>query len=91
MNTTNLFTVFATLMLATGQLYAANNSFPIHQELEKHLHDFLITYNFGKRLKSLKGKTPWQFIQQLWEKELQKFHVNANPFIMGLNTSSVLF
>jgi len=33
-----------------------------HEQLSKHLQDYLEAYNYGKRLKSLNGKTPWQFI-----------------------------
>jgi hypothetical protein len=33
-----------------------------HEQLESHLRDFLTAYNFAKRLKTLKGKTPWQII-----------------------------
>jgi transposase-like protein len=41
---------------------ATTNTFTYasHQELKEHLHDYLMAYNFAKRLKSLKGKTPWQ-------------------------------
>ena len=33
-----------------------------HDELKQHLHAYLMAYNFAKRLKAIKGKTPWQFI-----------------------------
>ena len=33
-----------------------------HEQLERHLDDFVSAYNFGRRLKSLKGLTPYEFI-----------------------------
>lgn len=33
-----------------------------HDELKQHLHAYLMAYNFAKRLKAIKGQTPWQFI-----------------------------
>ncbi|MFK4529292.1 hypothetical protein ABIF90_007273 [Bradyrhizobium japonicum] len=33
-----------------------------HSELRSHLSDFVNTYNFAKRLKTLKGLTPYEFI-----------------------------
>ena len=57
-----------------------------HEELKQHLHDFLMAYNFAKRLKSLKGKTPWQFIQHQWTIHPEYFITNPNCFIVGLNT-----
>lgn len=37
-----------------------------HDELKQHLHAYLMAYNFAKRLKAIKGKTPWQFILNQW-------------------------
>src|ERR1035438_4504410 len=39
-----------------------------HQQLKEHLHAFLMAYNFAKRLKTLRGLTPYQFICQAWQK-----------------------
>ncbi|MCJ9749096.1 IS3 family transposase, partial [Neorhizobium sp. SHOUNA12A] len=33
-----------------------------HAQLKKHLADFIDAYNFGRRLKTLKGLTPYEFI-----------------------------
>jgi hypothetical protein len=44
-----------------------------------------MAYNFAKRLKSLKGKTPWQFILDDWEKHPGYFNSNPNQFLLGLN------
>lgn len=47
-------------------------------ELEAHLQTFLAAYNFAKRLKTLKGLTPFEFICQIWQSEPERF--NAEPF-----------
>ena len=33
-----------------------------HEQLETHLADFVNAYNFARRLKTLKGLTPYEFI-----------------------------
>ncbi len=43
-----------TIKEAIVQRYYYNS----HQQLEQHLDDFVSAYNFGRRLKSLKGLTP---------------------------------
>ena len=57
-----------------------------HQQLRQHLYAFVNAYNFAKRLKSLKGLTPYEFIIKLWKSEPNRFKVNPNHHNMGLNT-----
>lgn len=33
-----------------------------HQQFEEHLYDFVMAYNYAKRLKTFKGLTPYEFI-----------------------------
>ena len=40
-----------------------------HDELRQHLADFVAAYNFGRRLKTLKGLTPYEFICNQWTSE----------------------
>src|SRR5437868_1896158 len=47
-----------------------------HDELGSHLADFVAAYNFAKRLKTLKGLTPYEFICKAWTKEPQRFTLN---------------
>ena len=54
--------------------------------LEEHLDAFTDAYNFAKRLKTLKGLTPYEFIVKTWAEEPQRFHRNPNHFNMGLYT-----
>lgn len=57
-----------------------------HDELKQHLHAYLMAYNFAKRLKAIKGKTPWQFILNQWTIHPEYFIFNPNHFLVGLNT-----
>jgi hypothetical protein len=38
-----------------------------HDPLRSHLADFAQAYNFAKRLKTLKGLTPYEFICKAWQ------------------------
>jgi transposase InsO family protein len=57
-----------------------------HQQLKEHLQAFLMAYNFAKRLKTLRGLTPYQFICQSWQKSPLKFTINPFHHTVGLNT-----
>ena len=37
-----------------------------HEQLDQHLDDFVNAYNFARRLKTLKGLTPYEFICKAW-------------------------
>jgi transposase InsO family protein len=37
-----------------------------HDQLRSRLADFVTAYNFAKRLKTLKGLTPYEYICKLW-------------------------
>ena len=39
-----------------------------------HLQAFLLAYTFVKRLKRLKGLTPYEFIRAEWQKNSSSFH-----------------
>ena len=57
-----------------------------HQQLEAHLTDFINAYNYGRRLKTLKGLTPYEYICKCWTNEPESFKLNAIHQITGLNT-----
>ena len=44
-----------------------------HDQLRQHLGDFVAAYNFGRRLKTLKGLTPYEAICNAWAKEPKRF------------------
>jgi transposase InsO family protein len=57
-----------------------------HDELRQHLADFVAAYNFGRRLKTLKGLTPYEFICKQWTTEPQRFILNPLHQMPGLNS-----
>jgi len=56
-----------------------------HDELRSHLADFVTAYNFARRLKTLKGLTPYEYICRLWTKEPQRFILDPLQQMPGLN------
>lgn len=57
-----------------------------HQQLETHLNDFISAYNFGRRLKTLRGLTPYEYICKIWTTEPERFILNPIHQMPGLNT-----
>ncbi len=57
-----------------------------HDQLRRHLADFVAAYNFGRRLKTLKGLTPYEFICRTWSKEPDRFTLDPLHQMPGLNT-----
>jgi transposase-like protein len=62
------------------------SDYQTHQHLKEHLYAFLLAYTFAKRLKTLKGLTPYEYICQCWQKEPERFTVNPCHHTLGLNT-----
>jgi transposase InsO family protein len=56
-----------------------------HSQLQSHLSDFVTAYNFAKRLKTLKGLTPYEFICNAWTKQPKTFTLNPLHQMPGLN------
>jgi hypothetical protein len=56
-----------------------------HQHLKGHLQAFLMAYNFAKRLKTLNGLTPYEYICHCWDKEPERFIMNPYHHTLGLN------
>jgi Integrase core domain len=57
-----------------------------HQQLKERLQAFLMAYNFAKRLKTLRGLTPYQFSCQSWQKTPLKFTISTFQHTVGLNS-----
>jgi len=57
-----------------------------HRQLREHLDAFLCAYNFAKRLKALKGLTPYQFIVKSWADNPNAFLRDPSHLNMGLYT-----
>ena len=56
-----------------------------HAQLRGHLESFVAAYNFGRRLKTLKGLTPYEFICKRWTIEPESFKLNPIHQMPGLN------
>ncbi len=56
-----------------------------HEQLKSHLQTFLMAYNFARRLKTLKGLTPYEFVCKTWTNEPERFTINPTQHTVGLN------
>ena len=56
-----------------------------HDQLREHLANFVAAYNFARRLKTLRGLTPYEFICKCWTKEPERFNSNPHHKIPGPN------
>jgi len=57
-----------------------------HTQLREHLQTFVSAYNYAKRLKTLRGLTPFEHIVQCWKKEPERFKLDPTHNTPGLNT-----
>ena len=71
-----------TLKEATVQRY----HYVSHDQLKAHLATFLMAYSFAKRLKTLRGLTPHEYICKIWTQSPERFRLNPLHHISGLNT-----
>ena len=56
-----------------------------HDELRTHLRLFLDAYNHARRLKALRGLTPYGFICRAWTKEPERFRRDPSHHTSGLS------
>ena len=56
-----------------------------HDHLRTHLSDFLNAYNYARRLKTLSGLTPYEYICKIWTSEPDRFILNPSHQMPGLN------
>ena len=70
-----------TLKEATVQRYYYEH----HEQLRRHLADFISAYNFVRRLKTLGGLTPYEHICKTWTKQPERFILNPIHQMPGLN------
>ena len=71
-----------TLKEATVRRY----HYETHDQLREHLDTFLAAYNFAKRLKTLRGLTPYEFICKCWTENPDQFRLDPIHHKLGLNT-----
>ena len=70
-----------TIKEATVKRYHYDN----HPQLEQLLNDFIRAYNFAKRLKTLAGLTPYEFICKTWLDESKRLTLDPLHQMPGLN------
>ena len=71
-----------TLKEATVRRY----HYETHDQLREHLVTFLAAYNFAKRLKTLRGLTPYEFICKRWTENPDQFRLDPIHHKLGLNS-----
>lgn len=71
-----------TLKEATVKRY----HYDTHEQLRRHLADFVTAYNFARRLKTLKGLTPYEFICRRWATEPARCRLDPIHQMPGLNS-----
>lgn len=57
-----------------------------HDHFKAHLDSFVMAYNFARRLKTVKGLTPYEYICTRWTTEPERFIANPFQHTGGLNT-----
>jgi hypothetical protein len=56
-----------------------------HNELRQHLQLFVDAYNHARRLKTLRGLTPYEFICKTWMEQPPRFTVDPTHYTPGPN------
>jgi len=69
-----------TIKDATVKRYHYDN----HDQLRMHLSDFLDAYNYARRLKTLSGLTPYEYICKIWTSEPDRFILNPTLYCIHL-------
>ncbi len=57
-----------------------------HDQLRAHLADFMAAYNFARRMKTLGGLTPYEYICKIWPSDPDRFIVDPIHQMPGLNS-----
>jgi hypothetical protein len=70
-----------TLKDATVRRY----SYDSHDQLRGHLSGFLAAYNFARRLKTLHGLTPYEYICKTWTEPPHRFITDPTHYTLGQN------
>jgi transposase InsO family protein len=56
-----------------------------NDRIKEHVALFLEAYNFGRRLKTLNGLTPFEYIIRCWQNDKELFKENPHHLTLGLN------
>jgi len=56
-----------------------------YEHFRQHLTGFVNAYNFARKLKTLKGLTPYEYICSFWTKHSQRFKLKPTHLTPGPN------
>ena len=62
-----------------------------HDQLTSHLADFVLAYNFARRLKTLEGLTPYEAICKTWTNEPERSTLDPIHQMPGLNSFATAY
>lgn len=57
-----------------------------HAQLQVHVTDFIAAYNYTRRLRTLQGLTPFEYICKTWTSKPERFNVAPTHYTLGRNT-----
>jgi hypothetical protein len=57
-----------------------------HDQLRQHLQLFIDAYNHGRRLKTLRGLTPYEYFARIWTEDPNRFKLDPYRHTPGPNT-----
>ena len=57
-----------------------------HEQFEAHLNTFIHAYNYARRLKTLRGLTPYEYICKCFQNEPERFKQSPHQLMPGPNT-----
>ena len=57
-----------------------------HSQPETHVTDFIAAYNYARRLKTLQGLTPFEYICKIWTSEPERFNIDPTHHMLRLNS-----
>ncbi len=57
-----------------------------NQQLAGHLQLFIEAYNHARRLKTLRGLTPYEYVARIWTENPSTFKADPYRLTAGLNT-----
>ncbi|WP_243451649.1 IS3 family transposase, partial [Sphingosinicella soli] len=69
-----------------GPFWTPIDYYENHDQLRRHLADFVNAYNFARRLKTLKGLTPYEYVCKIWSEQPKRFIREPHHQNEGLNT-----
>ena len=56
--------------------YGQTYHYDSHAQLTAHLHEFINAYNYGRRLKTLPGLTPYEYICKCWTNDPGRYRLD---------------